>query len=88
MHPHNYDKIFNAMTLNELINKLSAISRRMSTGDVPLLINSQPIIITEISVDLSAIDLHVKIDTNTECSICAVNSLDAQYADRMNSKDV
>lgn len=52
------------MTLNELINELSAISRRMSTGDVPLLINSQPIIITEISVDPSAIDLHVKIDTN------------------------
>lgn len=25
------------MTLNELINELSAISRRMSTGDVPLL---------------------------------------------------
>lgn len=76
------------MTLNELINELSAISRRMSTGDVPLLINSQPIIITEISVDPSAIDLHVEIDTNTERSMCAVNSLDTQYADRMNSKDV
>lgn len=76
------------MTLNELINELSAISHRMSTGDVPLLINSQPIIITEISVDPSAIDLHVKIDTNTERSMYAANSLDVQYANRMNSKDV
>lgn len=83
MHPHNYDKIFNVMTLNELINELSAISRRMSTGDVPLLINSQPIIITEISVDPSAIDLH--IDLHGELP---TNSLDAQYADRINSKDV
>lgn len=76
------------MTLNELINKLSAISHRMSTGDVPLLINSQPIIITEISIDPSAIDLHVKIDTNTERSMYAANPLDAQHADRKHSNDV
>ncbi|MBO4531451.1 MAG: hypothetical protein J5767_12540 [Paludibacteraceae bacterium] len=76
------------MTLNELINELSAISRRMSTGDVPLLINSQPIIITEIYMDPSAIDLHVKIDTKTEHSMYAANSLDTQHTDRMHSKDV
>lgn len=76
------------MTLNELINELSAISRRMSTGDVPLLINSQPIIITEIYMDPSAIDLHVKIDTITERSMYAANSLDIQHTNRMHSNDV
>ena len=39
------------MTLNELLNKGISISRRLTSGDIPLTMNGEPIEIVDITLE-------------------------------------